>query len=244
MKLYRLFLATWAVLFLFGCSTEKQETPEEVQAFAPHTFQTETHLSSADDCSVESEDCAFFRVSYPVFEGKYADVLNAFVDSIKSPAFNPDKINEPLDVQANEFLASYAAYRQEYTDDVMPWYLDYNVEVLSENETDVVFECEVSEYGGGAHANYAIMYHNFRKDTGKRIYLEDLFSAGEIAKLSIILSAGIDPTVVTFSETIYPNQNFIFTSDSITFFYNPYEIAPFSEGVIRMRLPRDQKLAM
>lgn len=112
-------------------------------------------------------------------------------------------------------------------------------ELAHESDTLVTLISDLEEYTGGAHGNKAIFYHNLHRISGKKLVLNDLYDSNEQAVIGKMLSAAIDSTRVLFSPHFYPNNNFILSHDSITFLFNPYEIAPYSEGVIQLTLPRD-----
>jgi hypothetical protein len=236
------FVLSLISVFIFSCEQKpKQEVQKELEA---ESFEEVVFFKSVDDCQMGNADCSYYKITYPNFTGKNAAQLNEQMRQIKSPAFDPDRRLEPLEDQAAEFLNEYVSYSTDYPNEPYAWYINHQVKVLSENNEVILISSEIAEYGGGAHPNFAVIYYNMVKSTGHIIKLEELYDLSQQSTISTLLSTQIDPDISLFSPTISPNENFILKGDSITFVFNPYEIAPYSEGVIRLTLPRNVQLNM
>ncbi len=214
-----------------------------MEELPPIPVAYETVLKTYNNCDPGDADCTYIKIVYPRVLDENLSGINNFIDSIKSPAFDPDKLSWPLDSFANDFIKTYTTFRDEYPESTAPWFINYVVELASESDSLVTFISDLEEYTGGAHGNKAIFYHNLHRTSGEKLALNDLYDADEQTLIGNMLSASIDSTRVLFSPNFYPNNNFILSKDSITFLFNPYEIAPYSEGVIQLTLPRDIKEA-
>lgn len=242
MKLQYLF-----ILFAVALTACDPVTPENTAEHTNSTssgFQTERFFASLDNCDKSDDNCTYMEVTYPVFEASDRLLVNQFIDGIKSPVFDPDLRMLPLDSIASDFLANYKAFKRDFPESSQRWFMEHSLQWVDETDSTILISAAINEYGGGAHGNYAINYYQVSKKDGKPLKLADLYSQEEIRRMSVIMSVSIDPSIALLTETIYPNDNFILSGDSITFVYNPYEIAPYSEGVIRLTLPRDQRPIM
>lgn len=107
----------------------------------------------------------------------------------------------------------------------------------------------IQDYMGGAHGGAYSCYLNFHASTGKIITCDELFGKSKAAVCKLIkeqivkdndckTAAELEEKTSIFSlgEVYISNNNFTIEKNSILFCYNPYEIAPWSEGTIYTRL--------
>lgn len=105
------------------------------------------------------------------------------------------------------------------------------------------------EYTGGAHGIYMYEYVNIDLEKRASILLEDLFVGDYTEELTKLLWEQLmDDEEVNSREELEergygstgdlaPTRNFLLNKEGITFCYNVYEIAPYSMGAIRIKLP-------
>ena len=107
-----------------------------------------------------------------------------------------------------------------------------------------------SLYEGGAHGNHAKYCMNFDKSTGETITYGHLIK-DEAALLAIVELEFRSLHGMTPDENMYSiydfkkgqfqlSENFAFTVAGLAFYYNPYEIAPYSAGLIEFTIPYDK----
>lgn len=114
------------------------------------------------------------------------------------------------------------------------------VEVIS--DTIVVYTTQRQEYMGGAHGMETTEYANYDLKTGKRLTLNDLFTAEEKTALAekiraqILEQNGVSTWDELIEKTCYltqgevlPTENFKLSESTITFRYNPYDIACYAQ---------------
>ena len=103
-----------------------------------------------------------------------------------------------------------------------------------------------SDYSGGAHGMFGDLAIIFDTRTWDIVTEETLFSDDYVAPLSELLWAhrfdGFEnPEAQSddlfFASEIAPNGNFTTGEEGITYVFNPYEIAPYASGIIRIPLP-------
>lgn len=110
----------------------------------------------------------------------------------------------------------------------------------------VTYTAHIYEYCGGAHGLYITNIINFDPNSGDEITLNDIFKEGYEEKLTTILRNQLmkDNNMSTIEELdengflrdVFVSQNFIPEKFSITFLYNPYEIACYAKGHIYVTL--------
>lgn len=104
------------------------------------------------------------------------------------------------------------------------------------------------QYLGGAHGLQTEEELSFNLETGDRIFLEDIFIDGYEAAMSdkiikqIMLERGFESEEQMLGEfwgfeNIRPKQNFSISEKGITFTYQPYEIACYAAGIIKVEIP-------
>lgn len=111
-------------------------------------------------------------------------------------------------------------------------------------------------YTGGAHPNTVVRYLNFLPHSGRQLTADDVFSARDTAAVCrLILRAliretnrkldtdtisslqGLQENGVLLDTPLYIPANFLLGKDGVTFYYNRYEIAPYSCGEFVLHIP-------
>jgi hypothetical protein len=117
--------------------------------------------------------------------------------------------------------------------------------ILYNDKSFLVIEKSHSSYTGGLHPNYSTTMICYDLKTRKLLRLKDILMPG--VNLSVVLETcfrkqyGLVKSQslkeILFDDSIYENHNFFFNDKGIAFRYNPYEIAPYSEGEISVFVP-------
>lgn len=180
-------------------------------------------------------------------------------EQIVHEAFNYEHLDPKAAVDS--FVDSYI---NKYRHDLLPYYSEdakkgevggwYNYQYeLNGNSIEAKdsvwgYQLELISYEGGAHGSHIITYMNFDKATGRRLTLADVFADGYEQPLSAILLGALqdklglnsldeihDNGFLTWTD-MYPSKNFLLTPTGIKFYYNAYEIAPYSAGPTELEL--------
>ncbi len=206
---------------------------------------------SYENCEPSANNCTYAQVSYPYFEGENAESLNAFVYRKCIEAlgmFNETSYNS-LDEAADAFIQEYAVFVQDYPENEQSWTLEFEVKSLNDNPDFVTLEQNFAGYTGGAHGNSTLFYTTFEKETAKQVTLDGFFKSGYENELSEIitnqykLDNGLTPADQLTSKTdlfvdeIEPTENFHILPNTISFIYNAYDIAPYTNGLIQIEVP-------
>jgi hypothetical protein len=102
---------------------------------------------------------------------------------------------------------------------------------------------------GGAHNNFGKYCFVLEKTTGRKLFLKDLIrDEGEeelmrIAETEFKTQSGMKPDERMYvlykfkNNRFHLTETFEFTDTGLIFHFNPYEIAPYSAGLITLTLP-------
>lgn len=144
-------------------------------------------------------------------------------------------------------------YKQDRNDSTKRAWYEYHYVISAEasqgNKQTVVYQATIDYYEGGARGTHLMRVMNFEAKTGRLLTLEDLFADGTENQLNNILLKALKEKTgyATLSELkehnyltsvdIYAPKNFIIGDETVTFIYNPSEIAAYSEGSIELIIP-------
>lgn len=105
------------------------------------------------------------------------------------------------------------------------------------------YTVEKYSYTGGAHGMPYTENYVFDLRDGHQVEESEIFTEDYKPLLSQLLTThskdnAEDPENMTFFVSeIEPNGNFGLSAEGVTYIYNPYEIAPYSSGTIRITVP-------
>lgn len=130
------------------------------------------------------------------------------------------------------------------------WYSLYlKNNILFENDSLVSYKVELSNYTGGAHGSYSVVYYNIDLNSLTTLTEEDLFVPNYKKHLTeIIINQLMQKYHVQTArdlleqgffdiEQIQPNNNFWLNDKGVHYTYNQYEIAPYSMGAVDVSIP-------
>jgi hypothetical protein len=103
------------------------------------------------------------------------------------------------------------------------------------------------DYSGGAHGNYFTSAVSYDLRTGQRLPYDAIFQPTAAAQLPALLDRAVRPLVglqaneplskQLFVRKMPVTHNVFLTPGGVVFIYQPYEIASFAQGEIRVFLP-------
>ena len=166
-------------------------------------------------------------------------------------------VQAAADSFANQYTRDYRKnmaplYREDRADaEKRPWY-EYRYTVKTEvkdgREGVTNYLITLSYYEGGAHGIEQLLTLNIDKKTGEPVTLKDVLGEGYEQQLcERLLEALLEKTGTRdlkelhdrgylYSMDMFVPENYILGDDEVTFIFNPYEIAPYSEGRIELTL--------
>jgi hypothetical protein len=151
----------------------------------------------------------------------------------------------------HQSLLAFKKEARRYEEEMsMVWNMEESYEIDATRNGFATLLNTSSMYQGGAHGSYGIGNYHFDKTSGKELHLNDFFKQEKgllsLAEAAFRKAVGISSTVA-FNETdfwfengFFCPDNFLFTKDRVTFYYNQYEVAPYSFGTITFSMPLRQ----
>ena len=235
MKRFLSFAAT--LVLAAGCNL-RTATYSDEQATPLGEGQTDSLLQSVS-------------IEYPV-KGAKAEVLAKIEDGILNTVFDMEEIPGSVEETAlryednlkDEYFNEYEGLEggfgaKTWEDHVNGYfsgrykqYLSYMVELYSDR--------------GGAHGISTMTPVVFDKTTGEIVPEEAFFADGYREPVAALLQAhlpealeGDEEALAAVSDPglVVPNGLYEVTKDGVTWYYQPYVIAPFSVGVISISIP-------
>lgn len=224
------------------------------------------HLVANDSASPSCN--LTIKYTYPakaVGPGVADSINNAVISICFGEGYKGMTATEAVENYKNDYIKDYrtdliSLYEEDKKNnpggaEVSAWYSYYNnieAHPITDNPKVLVYYINANSYTGGAHGIYSTDYLNFDPENGHLITLDDVFKEGYKNKLNELLLAKFmqDQDVATLEQLqekaylqdtdMYPSENFRLEENNITFFYNVYEIAPYSSGTTEITLPYDE----
>lgn len=250
-----LFFLIFVSIISFNCG-EKEKTEQQVTTKLEESelkFENFNFTKSYKDCQPTSANCSYILFEYSkIKEGDFKDEINKAINDeilkISSEYLSNSQITS-LEELSQEFMKEYKNFLTKNPKSETIWMMEVRGRV--ENYTPKILCYSISNvnYFGGAHPNTKFRYLNFDRKTGKLLTLNDILTIGFEGKLNEILDKIIRQTYMLkpednlsekiglYENKIEFNNNFAITKHGLKFYYNPYEIAPYSIGFIELIIP-------
>ena len=165
-----------------------------------------------------------YVVKYPVYGNSFADsLIRSLTDSLVS-GFKPmiqyaleDKMKYEMDVKYEEYFAD-------------------------EGIVSVVFS--IYQFTGGAHGNTFMQSIVIDSKNNKRILIEDLLKGDAFRKIQKTVRQKLkkkleyNETVDEGTAEISDFSAFALTNDKYIFWFSPYQVASYADGLQRVEIPR------
>ncbi|MBU1368626.1 MAG: DUF3298 and DUF4163 domain-containing protein [Bacteroidetes bacterium] len=182
-----------------------------------------------------------------------ASTSNPLSDSILKLVFDVDTTVSPLQIlerEATNFFDNYQKLNTfENTDTPsFQWVKTCETGVLINEGGFLCIESNTYGYTGGAHGLPNRLFTVLDTETGEQLHITDLFTENAENSLFLLLNDAIrkryeipaDSSLKSFGfffDQIEPNTNYWLGSGGIGFYYNSYEIAPYSFGHTNIYIP-------
>ncbi len=211
------------------------------------------HDPACPSSKPDLSDCAHILFEYPVIEkapGPAAVVaLNEAVRNYLLTSVGEPRKDASMEAAIDAFRQEYEAYKRG-SSNPNAFFEDRIVSILYQSPAIVSIEFARDFFFGGPHPQYAARFVSFQATTGARITLDEVLVAGyrprltRIAENEFRTQRGIAPGMtlhdagyVFFEHGAFAlNDNFWLGPEGVTFFYNTYEIAPYSMGTTELLL--------
>lgn len=147
--------------------------------------------------------------------------------------------------QLDSFVSIYREEEDEYS---ILWELEGGVSINDNYESFVALDFHGWTFTGGAHGNGFSTTHMIAKQDGSLLNLKDFISniseLNSIAEpifrklYNLLETDDLDQAGFWFEKNIFSvNNNFYFSENKMVFYYNSYEIAPYSGGPTELAIP-------
>lgn len=250
MKIFRSIFAFFLLTVLFfSCSDEKNKN----ESTANLSFKEKQFGKTFENCD-STKDCTSIYFYYPVFENETNNqVINSINDFVMTKLLyteiEPDS-GATLENIVNYFIEDYELQLEDFPEYDIPWYNKTQVSVAFQDEKHITFKLSNESYTGGAHPNSLVNYFVINKSTGKEVFLNEIFKPNfektlndvvarkfrKVRNITSNKSLGDEGFWFEEGQNIF-NDNFGLTNDGIFFYYNPYDVAPYSFGPTLVEVP-------
>lgn len=229
-----ILIIAFAVIFASSCQQEADTTTTSTVDTLAYEYKTVE--KTIGDCEIS---CLQVRLKSLHFEN--AETIQKHVDSIMLRIGT--NTYSSLDAFIDESIEEYTRLKEEIPSYDMPWELE-RMAVVNYNQSGYI-GVSVSDYSftGGAHPNSHHQHSLFTIDDSQLVnwtdivtntdeflsYAESVFRENK----SLSKTASFEAEGYWFEgDVFYLPDNFFLDDKGIHFFYNAYEIAPYSEGAI------------
>lgn len=190
--------------------------------------------------------------------GHKAEVINGHINTILLGQQPDGSVENAASLFADEYIKRYKSnllplYNQDRADSTKRAWYEYHYIITTSTQTGskntIVYLATIDYYEGGAHSTNQLIPINFEAKTGQRLRLDDIFVDGYEPELTNILlqalkektgmktMAQLQDIGYLKSMSMYPTENFILGDETITFVYNPSEIASYDIGATELIIP-------
>ena len=238
------------ILGFYSCGLGEDKN----SSFDPEFFNYEmVHIeSSINDCEAGNENCTYMTFDYPVFKKSESSEVLQKIDKTISKLLLEGTEADDFKAASEIFIKNYSDLKNdpEIENYNTPWFDIRKAEWLSLQKKVLSVKCSISNFYGGAHPNRFVMLRNFNPYTGDSLGLAMIFNPENLKELSRLgekyfrkdqkLKAGVSYEEAGYwfkDNQFFLTGNFAFTSEGLLFYYNEYEIAPYSMGAVYFVVP-------
>ena len=230
------FFFLLAVILTYSCSTSEKNAI---------TFDTsvQEYESTYDGCNPNEERCASLQFNYiEITSTEHKDKINAYIVNHLLNNYTVDTLPETFDELSNLFFADYEQNLKDFPDSPISWEITEDVKIYNQFENYICLKFDNYQYLGGAHGLNYTRYITFDLSSGEIMTFEDFFNdrgkegIGKLMEnrfrnfMGIPEDEAINEESDLIEDHITPNDNFVFSNDSVIFYFNPYEISTSSYG--------------
>ena len=217
-------------------------------------FNEETIKLVENDSSPEAEihQCLIVpgESSNPIISDSLQDMMINSYSTVKPMHTDPDSILAYVQSQFenNYFSSNLSLYKSMPESASMDWVLLKFMHILYNDNYLLSYYIMNYAFTGGAHGMETEDYTVVNMQNGTALTLAEVFNKGFEPRLTNLLTKKLKEInnipakdKLTdhgfFVDDITPNSNFYITGNGIGFYYNHYEIAPYSNGPTDILIP-------
>lgn len=196
--------------------------------------------------------CPTIHLSYPQAEGDFAPIINLEIQSaiIETLSIGEEGVNaaKTIGEAIEDFIAIYQEHKAEYFDMTAEYEAGVDIYETFRRDDVLCFQQDYYKFTGGAHGYGGTSFILFDLESGQPIQFSDLVT--DLNKLTTIAeksfrkehnlpeNENINSNGFLFEEDRFQLPEAIgFEENDLVLIYNPYEIAPYADGQIEVRVP-------
>lgn len=204
----------------------------------------------------ECEACAKIQLAYPVTSGKNraGRKINAALDRWVTRVIDlsPDQESETVEQAVTAFKEAYEKIKSDFPEDYTSnWETNISGELCYEDKQLLAVCMNTYSYTGGAHGYGSSHYLLFDKKKGEMIETDGLVKdrsgfmslAEDKFRKQFLLDEHLplnEQGYMFEGDQFHLPENIGYTSTGLRLIFNPYEIAPYSEGQIIIEIPYEE----
>jgi hypothetical protein len=241
-----------AMAVAFSCGKNTKQSKYSVDFDTIHiddTFQFDT-LKQVFKYNVKADFTYPENCSDTAKLHKLQSIFIAAVLSENFSSLTPQQAVDSFHRQEETRFFSDMRYDEDEPADTATWELYYHVSnnITGYNNNIISFTVELSGYTGGAHGYHGVAGYVYDLSTDGFITEDDFAGINYRQNMAAVITGkikeihGIEPDGQLdefdfWSNEIEPNGNFSIDSRGITYYFNEYEIAPYSSGMTAVFIP-------
>lgn len=240
-----LLLAAGICLLGYGCTSPEEDISSGSPSSGISSSEPDIIVSSQPPKQEETSSIQAPRV---IVASQIAEHIQR---ELATPVFadfaGAEELNDKIRQQQNDDLEEIAGILEDYAEP--PESPFFYRSVFDYQENGLLSVCMFNEdYTGGAHGMHWITSYNLDPATGVFYEFRDLFrdpdTAVQTATAKIeetIRSFDLDETMAAGAMQTVQEQNgnysYYLSGDQLVIYYQPYDIAPYAAGLIRIPIP-------
>lgn len=210
----------------------------------------------------QKENITKIILKYPLIDSFRTSSIVDSVNNIILKTILSDAVGlktPTIEAYTKMFVADYKEYNKEMKEFGIgfssSWFYELDINVLLNAPNLISMQVNKLEFTGGAHANPWTNYLNIDLKTGKIISLEELLVGDYQSQLLVSAEAAFRKTVnlelnTNLSETQYEfssgtfelPEHFSIGQKGFSFYFNHYDLGPYSLGAMSFDVPYDDLL--
>ncbi len=250
----KIWISIFFLLSLVIISCEEKKPSEQNTEKLPDIMIKEVFASS-QDCLPDSITCTYVRIEYPTFTDSSKSQLNALVNN-KLKAIAADYVSEEatkgtLEHIAQSFIQDFEIFNRDYPTYQVGWYINMKAEITYESLQIISFRIDAESFTGGAHPNSSTTYFVVDIISNRILQTTDIIADTtkfkELLEVSFRQSKSMDENesyadigYFIDDDNFLLNDNIGLTDDEVIVHFNPYEIAPYSEGSTTIEVKKEK----
>lgn len=246
----RLLILPFIALSLTACfnNNSKKTKPDITSDTLTYVYQ-KVEQRAADCANKPDSSCTLAQITYPVFVSQNA--LNDTVTRHLTQLFDGDP-DKDLQTLAKNFIASYDAWKKVNKKATEHFKLNLAAKVLKQDSSFVTVEIDGSSLAGTKHPVALTKFINWNTKAERIISLDSILIKGYKEQLTAIAETifrkqeNLKDTSSLARDYFFKdnkfalNNNFAITATGLRFFYNQYEIKPYTAGTTDLFIPYSQ----